>query len=548
MMGCESACFYGVLYFEYKSKEIDVSVMSKTVYIILSVIIFTGCMQEEDFRTDLVYTGDKLRNIYCPMGGTGGTNLFVNGQGQILFTEIPDSFGIYSQMPDKMVFSITVQQEGDEPVKRIMERAFFEEKSREAEISSNPAGGAPRFSEAVFHNAWPVIRIDLVDDTFPLEISMTAWSPFIPGDSLNSSLSFTVIEWTLTNRSKQPADYRLVLTMPAYDESSSGECMKVEVGDLPETSAGERWEGITYKMGADGQKVDNSGDSSAICLLFPYSGISAGTGLTEQVEVDFSGSLIKGGSVELPFLVTWYSRSGGEVGQDEGKGAGNRNRGEKDGDTGFSGIDALTSYVLKNLGMLEEKTSLFSDAMVSSTLPPVVLEAVISGLPHTTVYREAIRMFQNGKPGEGMKIVTDIRSAYDGRHGNPFAGTGPDHSAASALERWSLYQAMAGYQYHERSGVMQFAPVEDVLPVRYFWLASDGWGTIEVSRARILLKCLHGSVSLHELVLKENSFFVLRDFIPSHPTSVTYADRALHITFPEGLILDKGEEFLMALP
>ena len=70
--------------------------------------------------------------------------------------------------------------------------------------------GIQGFSEAVFHNAYPVVNIDLLDESVPLEVTMNAWSPLIPVDPLNSSLPAAVIEWDLVNPGRKNMAYSIL--------------------------------------------------------------------------------------------------------------------------------------------------------------------------------------------------------------------------------------------------------------------------------------------------------------------------------------------------
>jgi uncharacterized protein (DUF608 family) len=69
--------------------------------------------------------------------------------------------------------------------------------------TGNGAGGTsyglPRFSRASFLARFPFGEISLEDDDIPLAVSITGWSPFIPGDADNSSLPVGAFEYTFSN-------------------------------------------------------------------------------------------------------------------------------------------------------------------------------------------------------------------------------------------------------------------------------------------------------------------------------------------------------------
>ncbi len=120
--------------------------------------------------------------------------------------------------------------------------------------------------------------------------------------------------------------------------------------------------------------------------------------------------------------------------------------------------------------------------------------------------------------------------------------------AALTMRGWDRYREFTGYSYEEEIQVMKISPSIDVLPVRCFWSTSTGWGTINISRAAIILECIHGSLDLKQLILEGRSFFVFREFVPSQDAFTSYSNEALRIAFPTGLSLNGGAAFRMEIP
>ena len=113
---------------------------------------------------------------------------------------------------------------------------------------------------------------------------------------------------------------------------------------------------------------------------------------------------------------------------------------------------------------------------------------------------------------------------------------------------WDIYHASSGFSYNEEERIMKFSPETDVLPVRFFWATQSGWGTINVSRARIALDCIYGSLDLKQLFLEGRSFFVFREFVPSREANISYDNETLIINFPEKAHIPKSESFTMEIP
>ncbi len=66
--------------------------------------------------------------------------------------------------------------------------------------------GLPRFDGASFEAKFPFCRIELEDAGLPLAASITAWSPFEPGRSDDSSLPVATLEYRFVNRSGVPVE------------------------------------------------------------------------------------------------------------------------------------------------------------------------------------------------------------------------------------------------------------------------------------------------------------------------------------------------------
>ena len=65
--------------------------------------------------------------------------------------------------------------------------------------SAGSSFGLPRFEHASFLARFPFGTVILKDDDIPLEIKITGWSPFIPGDSDNASLPVGALEYSFVN-------------------------------------------------------------------------------------------------------------------------------------------------------------------------------------------------------------------------------------------------------------------------------------------------------------------------------------------------------------
>jgi hypothetical protein len=78
------------------------------------------------------------------------------------------------------------------------------------------AYGLPRFREAAFLARFPFGTIELSDPDVPLKLTITGWSPFVPGDADSSSLPVAGLEYRFTNTGAADRVRRAAITSPTW--------------------------------------------------------------------------------------------------------------------------------------------------------------------------------------------------------------------------------------------------------------------------------------------------------------------------------------------
>ncbi|NNG35575.1 GH116 family glycosyl-hydrolase [Nakamurella aerolata] len=135
------------------------------------------------------YRGDQLSRIALPVGGIGTGAIGFGGRGQFLDWEIfgrpakgfsPRTFAAISVAP---VASGQAGHQGDGRVSRVLEGPLTALERWGADGSRSPAAGLPRFSEAEFIAGYPFGRVRLTDPELPIDVTVGAFNPLVPGDS-----------------------------------------------------------------------------------------------------------------------------------------------------------------------------------------------------------------------------------------------------------------------------------------------------------------------------------------------------------------------------
>jgi uncharacterized protein (DUF608 family) len=157
-------------------------------------------------RFDRQFGGDYLNQVAFPMGGLGAGMICLEGAGALSHVSLRNRPEIYNEPCVFAAISIRGRPgsarvvEGPVPARKIFGEAG----------SGNGEGGTtfglPRFTQAAFVARFPFATVSLSDPAVPLQVELTGWSPFEPGDADNSSLPVAALEYRFTSRAKTPLE------------------------------------------------------------------------------------------------------------------------------------------------------------------------------------------------------------------------------------------------------------------------------------------------------------------------------------------------------
>src|SRR5437868_10464967 len=153
------------------------------------------------------FTGPQLAMISFPLGGIGAGSIGLGGRGQLRDWEIFNK-------PDKgnslqySFASIWAEEHGKKALAHVLEARLEEPYQGQDGLGSQNAPGLSRLQGATFTGEFPRARIDFHDDRLPVQMSLSAGTPFIPLDADESGLPFAVLRYRITNTA------RLLVTAP----------------------------------------------------------------------------------------------------------------------------------------------------------------------------------------------------------------------------------------------------------------------------------------------------------------------------------------------
>jgi non-lysosomal glucosylceramidase len=174
-----------------------------------------------------VYKGDELATIGMPVGGICAGQLYLRGDGTLAEWDIfnrdhftgygDDCYRTYTPLaPVQQGFAVWVKPRDGEPVHKALDKKDF--------------------PKVEFVGEYPLATVRYVrdGDTFPLDITLEAFSPFVPLDTRASGTPGTVLRFKVKNVSKQPVGARLAGWLQNAVGSGSadrlrGECINTVV-------------------------------------------------------------------------------------------------------------------------------------------------------------------------------------------------------------------------------------------------------------------------------------------------------------------------------
>ena len=155
------------------------------------------------------YEGANLEKVKMPLGGIGTGTISLSGRGGLvdweLFNEpskgfVPATSYLWPPVYNP-AFALRCETADGRRVARLLEGPV-PLSEYEGDVGSRAVNqGYPRFGKAVFKAAYPLAQVELSDGGMPMDVTLEAMNPLVPGDALKSGLPVILLRWRLTNRS-----------------------------------------------------------------------------------------------------------------------------------------------------------------------------------------------------------------------------------------------------------------------------------------------------------------------------------------------------------
>ncbi len=399
--------------------------------------LFTGCMgTTSQNRKDSArgyntpYDGAYLSHVAFPLGGMGAGMMCLEGTGAISHVSLRHRPDLGNE---PCLFSaLCIKGEGGN-VARVLEGPVPTWKIFGRGGAGFGLGGTswglPRFAQAVFQSRFPFATITLKDQTLPVQVEITGWSPFIPLDADNSSLPVAGLEYRFINTSGRDIEAVYSFhTVNFMQQGNNPRGVKPLAGGfmLYNTASPEN----PFEEGSFAAVVDNPAVQTDCAwfrggwfdpLTMVWKGIEEGNAV-QKGEIT-EGDPSPGGSLSVPLriqagheatvrlMLCWYVpksnlRAGADLPEEEAKAPCCPTTGDATSCAAvsktfvpwyagrFTDIQQVVNYWSAKYDPLQAESRKFSDCFYDTSLPPEVIEAIAANL--TILKSPTVLRQQNG--------------------------------------------------------------------------------------------------------------------------------------------------------
>lgn len=176
------------------------------------------------------YVGQYTKEISFPLGGIGTGSIGLGGDGRLIDWEIfnkpsKGSVNGYSHFAIRAIHNdkITAAVLNGDMQKELIgqyNNHKWSWNSYGSGANNEKMCGFPHFKNVEFNGEFPIAVVDFKDDNFPANIYMTAFNPFIPCDSKNSSIPAAFFEFEVENTTQENIIYQIALSVANPYEKS----------------------------------------------------------------------------------------------------------------------------------------------------------------------------------------------------------------------------------------------------------------------------------------------------------------------------------------
>ncbi len=364
------------------------------------------------------YEFEKLNKISFPLGGIGSGCIGISGHGELIDFEIfnrPNKHSLngYSH------FAVRAMDGKDVTDARVLVSDRDISASERNDMNEQSMQGFPHFEKNTFESEFPFARLVFSDEKFPGEVTLTAFNPFIPLNSDDSSIPAAFFEIEFVNPTEKPLKYEAVFSVrnPFYSSENRAQRNAVVMldaknnennlcimTDAEDASACDYWyRGWLNSFCRENLRTfwnEFSSGESLRCRNYP-------AGCLDTCSLSAAVSLCSGERKSVRFLLSWSIPYGTHYWHPVNNEVKWKNYYSTKWQTSFDSA----KYSLDNWELLYDKTRTFSEHLYSCTVPESFKSAISSGL--SVLKSPTVLRLEDGSL-YGWEGVEDTRGSCEG--------------------------------------------------------------------------------------------------------------------------------------
>jgi uncharacterized protein (DUF608 family) len=177
------------------------------IFILLFLLACRNLPHEShDRKFNSSYQGENLNRLAFPIGGIGAGMICLEGTGAISHVSVRNHPDVFNEPFLMAAISIKGLKNGAKVLEGPVPAWKIFGNPRTGNGAGEKSYGFPRFEKASFETRFPFGIVSLEDKDFPVHVSITGWSPFIPNDEDNSSMPMGGLEYTFRNTGSASVD------------------------------------------------------------------------------------------------------------------------------------------------------------------------------------------------------------------------------------------------------------------------------------------------------------------------------------------------------
>ena len=381
-------------------------------------------IQERGEVTTYKKSKNELRYIGMPVGGICSGCVYVGGDGRLWLWDIfnQNQLGVVTKtLPVKLSsFNIT-------EINNIHGSLYLEPLTEASPLqqgfalSITHSGGTiirrliqDDWEEVIFEATYPVATIKYIDSHLPVEVSLKAFTPFIPGNAQDSGLPATIQSISFKNVSDNPVsvevygwlENKMLLNSEKKNASFIRENSIIRNDD---------YNGVAIQCRATDRDLEKAGDfgnmcfasfeKNAICIdnVYTSKDISAykvkdlvqGSEHSPIAGIITNRDVGPGRTVSMEFIISWYMPNLSFYSNGNPQGMTVQGAETHYYTTHYDSAAAVARYIAQNYPSLRTLTFLWKQNWYDSSLPWWFLERTFANI--STLATTATHRFQSGR-------------------------------------------------------------------------------------------------------------------------------------------------------